>query len=156
MPDLAVHVCAAIVAGKAIRDPGSRALFYAGNCLPDLAFKTLQLGAFSPVPFMEVTHTPFGILCLSYAAALPFTQPWRRRAFACLALGSLLHIAMDAAKSYLGHGVILWGFPFSLVRHEFGWYPPETSSTVLLPWAVGAVLLAEGAEALLRRRRLPA
>ena len=155
MPDLAVHLCAAIVAGKALRDPAARSVFYLGNCLPDLADKALKLGAFSPLSFAEVTHSPFGVACLGYAGAMAFSESWRRRAFACLAIGGLLHILMDAAKSCLDYGVVKWGFPFSLARYEFGWYPPETSSTSLLPWAVGAVLLAEGLEALLKRRRLP-
>ena len=143
MPDLAVHVCAAIVAGKAIRDPSARALFYVGNCLPDLADKGLRLGALSPITFSEITHSPFGIACLAYASAMAFPEAWRTRAFRMLALGSLLHVGMDATKSYLGHGVVAWGFPFSLARHEFGCYAPETSPTLLLPWALGAALIAE-------------
>jgi hypothetical protein len=155
MPDLAVHVCAAIVAGKVIKTPAARAVFYLGNCLPDLADKGLKLGAFSPLSFAEVTHTPFGVACLAFAGAMAFSESWRHRAFACLALGGILHLILDAAKSCFDHGVVQWGFPFSLSRHEFGWFHPETSTATLLPWAVGAVLLAEGAEALLRRRRPP-
>ena len=152
MPDLAVHVCAAVVAGKSIRDPAGRAVFYLGNCLPDLAQKTLNLGAASPISFSEVTHTPFGILCLAYAAAMLFEEGWRTRAFRLLATGALLHVFMDAAKSYLGHGVILWAFPLSLARHEFGWYPPEASPTLLLPWAAAAAVAAEILDYRLRRR----
>ncbi len=152
MPDLAVHVCAALVAGNAIRDPQGRALFYAGNCLPDLAHKTLSLAALSPPAFTEVTHTPFGILLLSYAACLAFREDWRPRAFRLLAAGSLLHLLMDACKSNLGHGVIPWAFPFSLRRFEFGWYSPEESPGELLPWALGAVLLSELLSRMMRRR----
>ncbi len=151
MPDLAVHVCAAVVLGQALRDPAARALFYAGNCLPDLAQKTLMLGALAPVSFTEVTHSPFGVACLAYAGTMAFEETWRKRAFLLLAAGGLLHILMDATKSYLGHGMILWGFPFSLHRHEFGCYAPETSPTLLLPWALGAALLAEGLGRLCRR-----
>ena len=143
MPDLAVHVCAAIVAGKAVRGPAGRAVFYLGNCLPDLADKGLRAGALSPVDFTEVTHTPFGIACIAYASAMLFEERWRARAFRLLAAGALCHVAMDAMKSYLGRGAILWLFPFSLQRHEFGWFPPETSTAALLPWALGAALAAE-------------
>ena len=154
MPDLAVHVCAAVVAGKAIRDRDARAVFYVGNCLPDLAEKSLRLGAFSPVTFSEVTHSPFGFLLLSYACALAFPEAWRGRAFRLLAAGSLLHVLMDTTKSYLGHGAVAWLFPFSLRRTELGWYPPEASVGLLLPWALGAALGAELLErAWLRARR---
>ncbi len=154
MPDLAVHLCAGILGSKFIRDPAGRALFVAGNCLPDLAQKTLALGFASPIDFAEATHTPAGILCLAYAASMLFEEGWRRRAFRLLALGSLLHILMDTAKDCLGCGVIDWGFPFSLHRVEFGLYPVEESPTLLLPWALGAVLLVEMIGALRRRRPL--
>ena len=152
MPDLAVHVCAAVVGGKAIRDPAGRALFYLGNCLPDLAQKALNLGAASPVSFTEITHSPFGILCLAYAAAMLFEEGWRPRAFRLLLAGSFLHLLMDASKSYLGHGVILWAFPLGLTRYEFGWYPPEVSPILLLPWAVAAAVAAEILDYRFRRR----
>ena len=151
MPDLAVHVCAGLLAAKLVRDPAGRALFVAGNCLPDLAQKTLDLGFASPPPFTEATHTPFGILCLSYAASLLFEEAWRRRAFRLLALGSLLHLLMDSAKDCLGCGVIGWTFPFSFHRTELGLYPTEQSAVLLLPWFLGAVLLAEVLGALGRR-----
>lgn len=152
MPDLAVHLCAAIVAGKAIRNPSARVLFYVGNCLPDFADKALKLGAASPFTFTEVTHAPYGILCLSYALALSFEAAWRARAFWLLLAGSLLHIGMDAMKSNLCHGTVIWAFPFRLDRHEFGWYSPETSTTSLLPWFLAAALLAEGLERLIAGR----
>lgn len=152
MPDLAVHVCAAVVAGKALRDPRTRALFYVGNCLPDLADKALRVGAFSPLSFAEVTHTPFGSACLAYAACLLFPEGWRRRALLTLLAGSVLHLLLDTCKSNLGYGVVAWGFPFSLERTEWDLFPPEASASLLLPWAVGAALAAELMEALLRRR----
>ena len=88
MPDLAVHVCAGLLGSKFLRDPAGRALFVAGNCLPDLASKTMDLGFVSPPAFSEATHTPFGILCLAYAAAMLFEEGWRQRAFLLLAAGS--------------------------------------------------------------------
>ena len=153
MPDLAVHVCAGLIGAKLIRDPAGRALFVAGNCLPDLAQKTLYLGFASPVAFSEATHTPFGILCLAYAASMFFEAGWRRRAFRLLVAGSLLHLLMDTAKDCLGCGVIDWGFPFSLHRVEFGLYPMEQSPFLLLPWALGAVLVVEMLGALRRAPR---
>ncbi len=151
MPDLAVHVCAGLLGSKFLRDPAGRALFVAGNCLPDLASKTMDLGFVSPPAFSEATHTPFGILCLAYAAAMLFEEGWRQRAFLLLAAGSLLHLLMDAAKDCLGCGVISWGFPLSLHRWEFGLYPVEGSPWILLPGALAAVLLVEGLGALRRR-----
>ena len=151
MPDLAVHVCAGLLGAKAIRDPAGRALFVAGNCLPDLAQKSLLLGFASPSAFTEATHSPFGILCLSYAVSLLFEEGWRRRAFRLLSLGSILHLLMDSAKDCLGRGVIGWGFPLSLHRVEFGLYRVEESPFLLLPWALAAVLAVEGISALRRR-----
>jgi hypothetical protein len=142
VPDLAVHLAGAWVLARFLPAAPHRACFYAGTVLTDVLFRILILGLHVPIWYAEVVHSPLWILWVCYALALLFEEPFRKAAFFCLAGGAWLHILMDAAKDYLGHGAILWAFPFSMDRFEFGWMIPE--DTVWLSLGVlGAVAAAE-------------
>ena len=97
-----------------------RALLYLGVCLPDLLFKSLLYLGGAPTWLCEPTHSPLGLVVFCYGAALLFEEPWRKRAFLALLGGSYLHLLFDFGKNYLGSGVILWAFPFSI--HRVRWW----------------------------------
>lgn len=142
MADLLVHFASGFAAGRPLRDGRLRAILYLGVCLPDLLYKgLLYLGGASNW-LCEPTHSPLGLVLYCYAASLLFEEEWRKRAFAALLGGSWLHVLFDLGKNYLGSGVILWAFPFSMDRIELGWYGNEDSIYFMLP-ALGVILLTE-------------
>ena len=128
-----VHFASAFVVGRPLRDGRLRALLYFGVCLPDLLFKSLLYLGGAPTWLCEPTHSPLGLFLFCYGAALLFEEPWRKRAFLALLGGSYLHLLFDFGKNYLGSGVILWAFPFSMQAVELGWYNPEDSVFYMLP-----------------------
>ncbi len=150
MADFLVHFATAFVPAKGLRDGRLRAVLYAGVCLPDLLFKGLLYLGGASTWACEPTHAPLALIPLCYAAALLFEEEWRARAFGALLGGSLLHLLLDLAKSYLGTGVIPWGFPFTMARAELGLYMPEDTILLMAP-ALGLILLTEAAHRLIRR-----
>ena len=142
MADLLVHVGAAYPAARLLRDGRLRALVYLGLCLPDLLYKSLLYGLGASTWICETSHAPLGAVPFCYLLALFFERDWRARAFGALWGGSLAHILVDAGKSYMGSGVILWGFPFTMDMGEAGLYAPE-EMILLMPAALGLVLLTE-------------
>jgi len=102
MADLLTHYVTARLAGVRIQDRATSALFVLGVFLPDLLGK--PLGAFNWLPPLSSapTHTPVGLVFACGAISLLFAAPIRARAFGALYLGSLLHLALDLLKDYLG------------------------------------------------------
>jgi hypothetical protein len=147
--DLLVHVASAFAVGRPLRDGRLRSLLYLGVCLPDLLYKGLLYVGGAPNWLCEPTHTPLGLVVFCYAAALLFEEEWRKRAFAALLVGAWLHVLVDLGKNYMGSGVILWAFPFSMQAVELGWYNPEDTIYLMLP-ALGMILLVEGMATLAR------
>ena len=150
MADLLVHVASAFAVGRPLRDGRLRAILYFGVCLPDVLYKALIYVAHSPSWLCEPTHSPLGLLPICYVGALLFEEPWRKRAFVALVAGSWLHLLFDLAKNYLGSGVILWAFPFSMQGVELGWYNSEDSVYFMLP-----SLALMGLVEVICRRRTP-
>ena len=149
MADLLVHFASAFAPGQALRDGRLRAVLYVGVCLPDVLYKALLYLCHSPTWLCEPTHAPLGLIPICYAAALLFEEDWRPRAFGALLAGSWLHLLADAAKDYMGTGVIPWAFPFSMDRIELGWHRPEDTGVLMLAAFVVVVVVELGA----RRRR---
>lgn len=150
--DLLVHVATAHAPARlGLRDGRVRALLYAGVCLPDILYKGLLYIVRSASWVAEPTHSPLGLAAWCYLLALLFEEAWRGRAFWTLWIGGLLHLATDAAKNYMGHGVIHWGFPFTLDRVELGWLPTEEMWILTAP-AAALMVAVELAARLLRRR----
>jgi hypothetical protein len=133
MADLLVHFASAFAAGRPLRDGRMRSIVYVGVCLPDLLYKTLLYCGGAPNALCEPTHSPLGLIPFCFAAALLFEEEWRRRAFGALLGGAYLHLLLDLGKNYLGSGVIVWAFPFSMQAVELGWYYPEDSVFLMLP-----------------------
>lgn len=148
MADLLVHVASAFAVGRPLRDGRLRAILYFGVCLPDVLYKAMLYLGHSTSWLCEPTHSPLGLLPFCYAAALLFEEPWRRRAFTALVAGGYLHLLFDLGKNYLGSGVILWAFPFSMRGVELAWYNSEDSVYFMLP----ALALMALTEAICRRR----
>lgn len=149
MADLLTH---AAIAHLAARPAGARerVLVIAGATLPDLLYKGFFFFTGSPTWYCEPTHSPLALPVFCGLIALLFEPPLRRKAFACLLVGAWLHVLVDLGKSYMGHGVILWAFPFSMDRVELGWY-----STYADLWLMGAsaglIVLTELGARLFRR-----
>ena len=142
MDDLLVHAATAFVPGRALRDDRVRAILYVGVCLPDLIYKFLLYVFGAPTWLCEPTHSPLGIIPWCLLGALLFEESWRNRAFWALLGGCWLHQLIDAGKDYMGEGVILWAFPFSMDRFELGWYRPEDTLLLMIP-ALVLILLVE-------------
>jgi hypothetical protein len=154
MADLLVHFATAWLPARGLRDGRLRAVFYAGVCLPDVLYKALLYFCGAPTWLCEPTHAPLGLVPWCYAIALLFEPEWRRRAFVALLGGSWLHLLVDLGKNYMGSGVILWAFPFSMDRIELGWYYPEDTVYLLIP-AAAFLALAEGVRAFASRAARP-
>lgn len=150
MADLLTHLASGWLPGRALRDARARAVLYVGICLPDVIYKFLftSLGASTWV--CELGHAPLVVPVFCYALALLFEEAWRRRVFFALWAGSWLHILIDLGKNYLGDGVILWGFPFTMDLVELGLYRNEDMATVM-PFALVFILVVELAARRLRR-----
>jgi hypothetical protein len=140
MADLLVHAASIAPGARLLRDGRVRAILYVGVCLPDLLYKTLLYVFGAPTWLCEPTHSPLGVLPWCYALALLFEPEWRSRSFWALAAGSWVHHLVDLGKDYLGSGVILWAFPFSMDTVELGWYSTE-ETILLMPFAL-LILLA--------------
>ena len=122
MADALTHFATAYLPARGLRDGRLRAILYVGVLLPDVLYKALLYCFGAPAWLAEPTHSPLGVAAMCYALALMFEESWRSRAFWALLAGSWLHILLDAAKNYMGMGVIPWAFPFSMDLVEFGWY----------------------------------
>lgn len=150
MADLLTHAAIGYVVARPIRDPKLRALVMAGTAMPDVLYKTLVLGAGTTTWYAEPTHSPLPLLAICGLAAMLFSPPLRRRAFWGLWIGSMTHVLVDLGKDYLGHGVILWAFPFSMDRIELGWYTND-QTIYFMPAALLLVLATELAVRLMQR-----
>lgn len=151
MADLLVHYAVGHVGGKAAASRPVRVLFILGNFLPDIIFKTLLYVTASDTWTCEPSHAPLPLIPICLLAAQVFEESFRPRAFWALLLGSYGHLLVDAFKSYMGQGVILWAFPFSMDRFEFGLYQSPDTVTLMAP-ALGSILLVEGIEWVFRRK----
>ena len=153
MPDLLTHAgIGALLRVRATRSP--LVWFVVGSCLPDLASRLFGLGIASAswifdfrvsVSVLEATglaHVPlpYLVLCLLLALLLPRTL--RTVAFANLALGGLLHFAVDTLQTHLNGGYYLL-YPFSMRRMELAWID-TADSLEFLPWLAVGVGIAYG------------
>ena len=157
MADLLTHFATSFAAGRPLRDGRLRSIFYLGVCLPDLLYKGLLYAGGAPNWLAEPTHSPLGLVPWCFAGALLFEEPWRKRAFGALLLGSWLHLLVDLGKDYLGAGVILWAFPFSMSRVELAWYRTEDTVLLMVPALLSILLIELGSQLRSRlRSRRPA
>lgn len=142
MADLLAHYSLGHVFGKALKDPRIRVVFYLGNFFPDLLYKGMLYVLGGRPWFCEPSHSPLMLILFSYLAALLFEEYLRRPIFWALLAGSCLHVLIDVGKDYMGQGVILWGFPFTMDRVELGWYHSSETLFFTLP-ALGIIVMTE-------------
>lgn len=147
MADLLTHAAVGHLLGRWQRGRDAALLFVLGNLLPDLGYKAMLMLGSAPTWYCEPTHAPLWSALGCYVVAMLFEEPVRPRAFACLWLGSLAHIAVDLGKDYLGSGVIMLAFPFSIARYELGLYTND-----MMVYVMPAALLAIGVVELLARK----
>ena len=140
MADALTHFATAYLPARGLRDGRVRAILYVGVLLPDVLYKTLLYCFGAPTWLCEPTHSPLGAAAICYAVALLFEEAWRKRAFWALLAGSWLQILIDAAKDYMGMGVIPWAFPFSMDLFELGWMRQEETIYLALG-SLGLVVL---------------
>ena len=139
MPDLFTHLVAARVPGLLVRDRRLVALLVIGTFLPDLASKGLYWILGSGDLYGIGTHSILGVLALTYLAALFVEEKLRRPAFAMLAVGGLIHIAVDLLKDSMGTGPSVLFLPFFTGSVELGWIDPE--NVILLVPLSAAILV---------------
>ena len=150
MADLITHLCSVLLPASlcSIRWTGPLAV---GVVLPDvlgrapaMAVATFiqepgPISGFLLTPF-EVFHMPVGIL-LSALLVGCFTIRRDRFPMVCgLALGGLIHVALDVTQFHHNTGYPLL-FPFSRVRFEAGIIGSETT----VGWSGGLAALTAGA-----------
>ena len=141
MADLLVHYAIGYSGGKLLKDRRTRVMFYIGNFLPDLVFKTFLFISNSPTWYCEPSHSPLILIVICFLIAHLFEEEIRKGIFWSLLAGSYLHILIDSFKSYMGQGVILWAFPFSMDRFEFGLYNPDETIYLMLPAIILIVIV---------------
>ncbi len=143
MADLLTHLATVYVPTRlGVKNPATRSLAYLGVCLPDvLSHAGTRLQRPGGLSFHDVVHTPAFLALAALAASQLFARGLRRTAFAALFLGGLAHLVVDAAKDYLGAGGVMWGFPWTLRRGEWGLFLPEHTVHLMAP-ALLAIVLA--------------
>lgn len=145
MPDFFTHLVAARVPGVFVRDPRVVVLLVVGTFLPDLGSKGFYWVLRAGDIFGAPTHSILGVLLLAYLAAMFVDESLRRPGFAALAVGGLIHLAVDQIKDELGVGPTSLFLPFHAPAMELGWIDPE-NVVLLVPLdllILGAVLLLE-------------
>lgn len=153
MADSLTHLAVGYLGGKATPDGPTRVLFYLGNLLPDIVFKAIYYITLTSTWYCEPSHSPIMLVLICYLMAHLFEERMRKRAFSALLLGSFCHIFVDAFKTYLGEGVILWAFPFSFDRFEFGLLKPY-QTIYLMGAGLIVIVLTEGTIRLWRRKKV--
>jgi hypothetical protein len=153
MGDLFSHFAMGFGIGKLFSQRKVRIIFYMGCFLPDIVFKIFLYLTYSPSWYCEPSHSPLMILILCLFFAHLFEEDFRKKAFFGLLGGSYLHLILDLGKSYMGSGVILWAFPFSMDRIELGLYHQD-DALYLVGAGVILILLIELTQLFLRKARL--
>jgi membrane-bound metal-dependent hydrolase YbcI (DUF457 family) len=96
----------------------------------------------APDWYVVFLSSPLGLLFISYLLALCFEEVFRKQAFWCLWVGSLLHLVVDSFKDYLGTATVRWAFPFYNEGLGFPLYKPE-DGVFLMPVYAALILSAE-------------
>lgn len=137
MPNTLAHLGIQGLATRSIIPKADLKWIYLGCIVPDLPW-ILQRAARPLLPdvsaydlrlYAIVQSALF--MCLIFADAFSVFSSKPRRVFAILALGSLLHLLLDALQEKWANGVHLFA-PFSWELLNFGFFWPEDLPTYLL------------------------
>ncbi|MGH0028180.1 MAG: hypothetical protein ACQGVC_00185 [Myxococcota bacterium] len=136
MPHTLAHIGAQALGTRALLPRADGVWILAACAVPDLPWliqRALQLpGVGDPYALRFYAVAQASLLsCLVLCGALAALARAPGRAFAALALGSLLHLLLDATQWKFGNGVHLFA-PVSWELLHFDWYTPEGWPTLLL------------------------
>ena len=160
MADLVTHLCVGWLPCLALAPRWSLAVAF-GTVLPDLSGRVPQMLLVRvrvPIPdrvlwMVDVAHTPFAQACLVVLLGAAFRVGHRVRATVGMAIGVVLHFALDVLQDHHGNGYYLL-FPLNVERYELAWIGSESTTTAALP-LLGLTLAVAGARGW-RERRLKA
>lgn len=141
MADLVTHACTALLVKATSRAPRNLATFLAGTCIPDLLGRVPSMALIrlrydmTAVPewliyVWNVFHLPIGVLGTAFILSFLFPEDGRRRVFASLAWGGVLHLAVDLVQAHMGMGYMLF-FPLSTWDFELGWIGSEDTVRIV-------------------------
>lgn len=140
MADLLTHYATGRLVGLGIH-PRHALLLGVGALVPDLLGKPLGALPFLPDSIEAPSHSLPGLFFACWGLSLLFAEGTRSRAFALFLGGSLLHVAVDGLKDYLGRGAIVPFHPLWLGAWECGCYRTE-DVFLFIPADLGILLLA--------------
>jgi hypothetical protein len=148
MPDLITHAAIAHLAGRPFEsrnpfaDPGPARIFlYLGVMLPDLMSRPWYILSPAVHDWVVAFHTPAGMLAACAFLSLLFERTLRKRAFALLFLGSVMHFAVDCLQRQVT-GNNFWLFPFSWKNFGIGLFWAGDAIPFVPVW-IALVLLME-------------
>lgn len=151
MPDLFSHLAAAHIVRRSVELKREQAfhgqdytMFYLGSILPDLVSKTIPIMFDGPRIHWAVapTHTPLGLLLMSYGIALLFNEKNRKRFFLLLILGAVFHLLLDVLQKHLTDGAYYWFFPFSWKSFHIPVFWPS-DSIIAIPFLLFVIIVCE-------------
>lgn len=137
MPNTLAHLGAQGLASRGLLGPADLRWVLLGCVLPDVPWilhrlDLLLLPGFDPYALRLYAIAQASLLCCwVLAAGLCLFSSIPRRAFAVLALGSLLHLVLDALQTKWGNGVHLFA-PLSWKLWNAGLFWPEAPMTLAL------------------------
>ena len=131
MPDLATHVLATHLAGRA--RPGWRTFdvpLLLGAILPDLLTRPLYILLPAAFWFVFPFHTPLVLALVCYVLSFIFEEHLRVKTFVAMYGGALFHIALDLLQKSvtLAYAPL---FPFSWASWSANLFWPDESLLIL-------------------------
>ncbi len=124
-----------LVTGALVPDLASRVPRVILNAVVDTGLVTSSTSSVRLVFGLDFPHTPVGVILVAaaLALALPFPivdRPGRAAVGKLLAVGGLIHLAVDLLQRHLvpGYRVL---YPFSAEPWELGWIGTETSLAMI-------------------------
>jgi hypothetical protein len=143
--DLLTHLATVYVPTRlGVKDPAARSLVYLGVCLPDvLSHGGSLIGLDRETLFHDIVHTPAFLALAALAASQLFVTGLRRTAFVSLLVGGIAHLLLDAGKDHFGAEGVMWGFPWTLRKWEWGFFHPAYSVYFMAPALLAIVLARE-------------
>lgn len=147
MPNTLAHIAVNGIATRGLGISTDMKWIYAGVLLPDVPWILSrltggQLLELDPVEFRSYCIVQSSLLfCLVLALSGAALSRRPQATFGILALGSLLHLLLDAAQTKWANGVCLFA-PISWSPVNFGWFWPESAMTYLLTGTGIMVFLA--------------
>lgn len=154
LADLLSHVLVGHIAKRLSPWPRGALIFAVGSALPDVVGRVPRIvmgmvdvrGRLAIPPMLydlwNALHLPIPFLILCALIALAAPARFRRPLWRNLALGGLLHMAVDFTQHHIDPTIYKCLWPFSFQGWELGWVSTE-ASLAWLPWLAPAALLVE-------------